>query len=125
MPIFPFIAGLAAGVIAVRLYKDEQFRAGVQSAGQKLRQKGTVAEDRLRQAAASGLEALADSSARLRDRLRHEEAAITLAAKPASGKRKPAARAAAESAKPVKPAVKPAAKPTAKSAASVSTKGRK
>ncbi|MDR0736371.1 MAG: hypothetical protein LBF51_06005 [Zoogloeaceae bacterium] len=100
MPIFPFIAGLAAGVVAVRLYKNAPLRAGLLSAGQKLRQKGTVAEGRLRQAAASGLGALADSSARLRDRLQREEAAITLAAKPASGKRKPAARAAAKSAKP-------------------------
>ncbi|MDR0673364.1 MAG: hypothetical protein LBF93_06845 [Zoogloeaceae bacterium] len=120
MPIFPFIAGLAAGVVAVRLYKNEQFRAGIASAGQKLRQRGSVAEDRLRRAAASGLGALADSSARLRDRLQHEEgaeaveAAITLAVKPASGKRKPAARAAAKS-----------VKPAAKTIASVPAKGRK
>ncbi|MDR1349912.1 MAG: hypothetical protein LBJ59_03845 [Zoogloeaceae bacterium] len=116
MPIFPFIAGLAAGVVAVRLYKNEQLRAELQSAGQKLRQKGTVAEGRLRQAAASGLGALADSSARLRDRLRREKAAITLAAKTASGKARPAA------AKAAKPVLKPAAKSDGKAAASARRK---
>ncbi|MDR3158161.1 MAG: hypothetical protein LBU11_03955 [Zoogloeaceae bacterium] len=115
MPIFPFIAGLAAGVVAVRLYRNEQLRAEFRLAGQKLRQEGIVAEDRLRRAAASGLGALADSSARLRDRLRREESAITLAAKPVSGKGKPAARVAE---KPVKPV-------GAKLAASVPAKGRK
>ncbi|MDR2625999.1 MAG: hypothetical protein LBC37_06665 [Zoogloeaceae bacterium] len=124
MPIFPFIAGLAAGVVAVRLYKNEKLRAELLSAGQKLRQKGSGAEDRLRQAAASGLGALADSSARLRDRLQRTEeteAAITLAAKPASGKRKPAARATE---KPAKSAAKPAAA-AGKPAASAPAKGRK
>jgi hypothetical protein len=114
MPIFPFIAGLAAGVVAVRLYKNEQLRAGLQSAGQTLRQKGVLAEDRLRHAAASGLSALADSSARLRDRLQREDAGdatIVLAARTASGKPRSAARASVAGA-----AAKPGAVKSATSA---------
>lgn len=68
MPL-PFFAGLAVGVIALRLYQNERLRAEIKGAGEKLRQGGARAEGKLRQTAVSGLEALAESSGRLRDRL--------------------------------------------------------
>ncbi|GHT89832.1 hypothetical protein AGMMS49545_01260 [Betaproteobacteria bacterium] len=68
MPL-PFFAGLAVGVIALRLYQNERLRAEIKDAGAKLRRSGVRAEDKLRQAAVSGLDTLAESSGRLRDRL--------------------------------------------------------
>ncbi|MDR1890082.1 MAG: hypothetical protein LBQ81_12015 [Zoogloeaceae bacterium] len=82
MPVFPFFAGLAVGVAALRLYKNERLRAEIRSAGQKLRQNGALAEGKLRQAAISGLDTLAGSSARLRDRLE-------VASRPAAKKKAP------------------------------------
>jgi hypothetical protein len=69
MPVLPFFAGLAVGVVALRLCKNGRLRDEIKDAGQKLRRGGAKAEGKLRRVAVSGLDALAGSSARLRDRL--------------------------------------------------------
>jgi hypothetical protein len=95
MPVFPFVAGLVVGVAAVRLYKNERLRAEFKDAGKKLRQGGALAEDRVRQAAVSGLGALSGASARLRDRL---DAAASAASTAPEAEKEAAST-------PVKPAV--------------------
>jgi hypothetical protein len=69
MPVFPFIAGLALGVAAVKLYKNERVRPGLEKAGRTLRATGASAQAKLREAAVSGLSAIETSSSRLREKL--------------------------------------------------------
>jgi hypothetical protein len=69
MPIFPFIAGLAAGIAVVRLYKHERVLPELEKAGRALRETATATQGKLRKAAVSGLNALETSSARLREKL--------------------------------------------------------
>ncbi|GHU00932.1 hypothetical protein AGMMS49960_10130 [Betaproteobacteria bacterium] len=86
MPVFPFFAGLAVGVVALRLSNNKRVRTEIKDVGQKLRQGSAKAESKLRRAAVSGLDALAGSSARLRDRLEaaaNQETAPEEAATPA------------------------------------------
>jgi hypothetical protein len=89
MPVLPFIAGLAVGVAAVKLYRNERFRANLRETGQRLRQSGEIAEGKLRHAAISGLDALSGSSARLRERL-EDKAEISLRAETEEAEKKDA-----------------------------------
>ncbi|MDR2637889.1 MAG: hypothetical protein LBB55_06075 [Zoogloeaceae bacterium] len=89
MPVLPFIAGLAVGVAVVKLYRDERFRANLRETGQRLRQGGGVAEEKLRHAAISGLDALSGSSARLRERLSKAEISLRTEAEEAEKKDAP------------------------------------
>jgi hypothetical protein len=95
MPL-PFFAGLVVGVVALRLYKSDRLHARIKDAGQKLRHGGTLAEVKLRRAAVSGLDALAGSSTRLRDRL---EGAPAQGTEPAEAELAPLQEAAATPAK--------------------------
>ncbi|TJZ79182.1 hypothetical protein [Chitiniphilus eburneus] len=58
MSMMPFVAGLLAGVAAVRLVRNKQTKAGLDQA-----------QTRLRQATVTGLGAIEASSARLREKL--------------------------------------------------------
>ncbi|MDR3323880.1 MAG: hypothetical protein LBS89_06730 [Zoogloeaceae bacterium] len=96
MPIYPFIAGLVAGVVAVKVAKSGRLRAGLGDARQKLRASGLATQNNLRQAAVSGLDALASSSAHLRDKLN----ATQVGATPAPETKAATASAAVSATKP-------------------------
>ena len=68
-PLFPFLAGLATGAAAIMLLKNKNPQATLEDATKKLKQQSDLAQDALRQAAVSGLNAIEASSARLRDHL--------------------------------------------------------
>lgn len=57
-PLFPFVAGVLTGVVALRLIKTDKTKAGLEKA-----------QDTLRDATVSGLEAIEHASARARKRL--------------------------------------------------------
>jgi len=57
-PLFPFAAGVLAGAVALRLLKNERTRSGLEKA-----------QDRLRGATVSSLEAIEHASARAREKL--------------------------------------------------------
>lgn len=57
-PLLPFAAGVLAGAVALRLLKTERTRSGLEKA-----------QDRLRDATVSGLEAIEHASARAREKL--------------------------------------------------------
>jgi hypothetical protein len=63
-PVFPFAAGFVAGAVAVRLLRDEKAKGRL-----------VQAQDRLREAAASGLGTIELSMARLRDKIQAAPAA--------------------------------------------------
>jgi hypothetical protein len=63
-PVFPFAAGLVAGAVAVRLLRDEKAKVRLDKA-----------QDRLREAAVSGLGTIESSMARLRDKIQAAPAA--------------------------------------------------
>ncbi|MHB1375570.1 MAG: hypothetical protein ACYC5W_12035 [Thauera sp.] len=94
-PLFPFVAGVLTGAVALRLIKTDKTKAGLEKA-----------QDTLRDATVSSLEAIEHASARARKRLAPsevEEAApvpeeTVEAAKPAARKRAPRATKAAPAA---------------------------
>lgn len=57
-PLFPFVAGVLTGAVALRLIRTDRTRAGLEKA-----------QERLRDATVSSLEALESASARARKRL--------------------------------------------------------
>jgi hypothetical protein len=63
-PVFPFAAGLVAGAVAVHLLRDEKAKVRLDKA-----------QDRLREAAVSGLGTIESSMARLRDKIQAAPAA--------------------------------------------------
>lgn len=65
LPLIPFAAGLLAGAAAIRLFRSDKARTGLNKARASLGK----AEDQLREVAVSGLTAVESSSARLRERL--------------------------------------------------------
>lgn len=101
-PLLPFAAGLLAGAVAIKMFRSEK-------ALKQLDQ----AQNRLREATVSGLSAVEQSTARLRDKLQAAAPAGETAAAPAGKK----AKAAAPSRK--SPAV---GKTTAKTAPKTATK---
>ncbi len=62
-PLFPFVAGVLTGAVALRLIKTDQTKAGLDKA-----------QDKLRDATVSSLEAIEHASARARKRLTAAEA---------------------------------------------------
>lgn len=114
-PLLPFAAGVLAGAVALRLMKADKAKAGLEKA-----------QDRLRDATVSSLEAIEQASARARQRLAGAaaEAAEPEAAEPEAPAAKadaaestPAAKAPARRAprkaapRAPKAAAKPAARP--------------
>lgn len=90
-PLFPFVAGVLTGAVALRLVKTDKTRAGLEKA-----------QDKLRDATVSSLEVIESASARARKRLTAagaEEAAppaeAAAPARPAPRKRAPRAAKAA------------------------------
>lgn len=98
-PLFPFVAGVLTGAVALRLLKTDKSKAGLEKA-----------QDKLRDATVSSLEAIENASARARKRLATPEAAEKVAAP------------AEEVSKPPKPAARKRAPRAAKAAPSVATK---
>lgn len=110
LPLLPFVAGLAVGVAAIRLYKNEKVRTELQKVGkslrkssasaeEKLRETSAEAQEKLRKAAVSSLSGIETSSARLREKLQKESSP-----KPATpAKSLPKPKAAAGTAKPKAP----------------------
>ena len=66
-PLFPFVAGVLTGAVALRLIKTDKTKAGLDKAQDK-------AQDKLRDATVSSLEAIEHASARARKRLTAAEA---------------------------------------------------
>ena len=62
-PLFPFVAGVLTGAVALRLIKTDKTKAGLDKA-----------QDKLRDATVSSLEAIEHASARARKRLTTAEA---------------------------------------------------
>ena len=62
-PLFPFVAGVLTGAVALRLIKTDKTKAGLEKA-----------QDKLRGATVSSLEAIESASARVRQRLTAEDA---------------------------------------------------
>ncbi|HRM68400.1 MAG TPA: hypothetical protein PLO71_03140 [Thauera phenylacetica] len=62
-PLFPFVAGVLTGAVALRLIKTDKTKAGLDKA-----------QDKLRDATVSSLEAIEHASARARKRLTAAEA---------------------------------------------------
>lgn len=80
LPLLPFVAGLAVGIAAVKLYKNDKVHTELQKVGktlrksgasaeEKLRETSTEAQEKLRKAAVSSLSSIETSSARLREKL--------------------------------------------------------
>ena len=63
VPLFPFVAGVLTGAVALRLIKTDKTKAGLDKA-----------QDKLRDATVSSLEAIEHASARARKRLTAAEA---------------------------------------------------
>ncbi|AVR89741.1 hypothetical protein [Thauera aromatica] len=103
-PLFPFAAGVLAGAVALRLLKNERTRSGLEKA-----------QDRLRGATVSSLEAIEHASARAREKLAAapaeaaDRAAPGSAAAAAGEAAAPAARKPAPRRRKPKAAVRPAA----------------
>jgi len=57
-PLLPFVAGMAAGAVVVKLLRSDSARAGLDKA-----------QDKIRQATVSSLAAIENSSAAMRERL--------------------------------------------------------
>lgn len=94
LPLLPFVAGIATGALAIKLWRSDKSGFGLDKAETKIRAATGSAQKKLRNATVSGLEAIEHSSAAMRERL-------TARKKPA---RKPAARkTAAKKAAPKKP----------------------
>lgn len=73
-PLFPFAAGLAAGVFGIRLLKGAK-AVDYRDVNAAARQRFDRARDNVRQAAVAGLSAVEQSSATLRAKLTPEPAA--------------------------------------------------
>lgn len=104
LPLLPFVAGIATGALAIKLWRNDKTKAGLDKAQEKLRTATADAGQKLRQATVSSLAAIEHSSAAARERLSAAPAAAPAPAKPA---RKPATK---------KPAAKKAAKPKTEAA---------
>lgn len=100
LPLLPFAAGIAAGALAIKLWRNENTRAGLDKAQEKLRAATAGAQQKLRQATVSSLAAIEHSSAAMRERLGESPASAAVPAvaeeAPAKPARKPAARKAAK-----------------------------
>ncbi len=94
LPLLPFVAGIATGALALKLWRADKSKLKLDQAQEKIRAAGDSTQKKLRSATVSGLEAIEHSSAAMRERL--------------SEKKAPAKKAAAK---------KPAAKPATKKAA--------
>ncbi|MFV0370989.1 MAG: hypothetical protein ACK5JI_05030 [Azonexus sp.] len=107
LPLLPFIAGIATGAVAIKLWRNDKTTQTLENAKVKIRE-----------ATVSSLSRLESSTAAMRDKLAVPEtetaaageAVVAAKATPARA-RKPATKAAAEPAK--KPAAKRASKPKA------------
>ncbi|MDR2925143.1 MAG: hypothetical protein LBU76_04230 [Azoarcus sp.] len=108
LPLYPFVAGLLVGAVAVRAYRAPKTRDNLKDAGKKIKKKSAEAQETLRHAAISGLSAIESSSARWRDRLQAGAgAAAENPAASAAETEKPAVKKPAS--RPRKPSAKPAA----------------
>ena len=101
-PLFPFVAGVLTGAVALRLIKTDKTKAGLDKA-----------QDKLRDATVSSLEAIEHASARARKRLTAAEA-------DEDGESMPA-----EAAEPSAPAARKRAPRAAKAAPKVDAAARK
>lgn len=99
LPLLPFAAGIATGALAIKLWRNQTTRAGIDKA-----------QDKLRQATVSGLEAIEHSSAKVRAKLAAPAAKGVAAKKPAAAKK------AAKSVRAAKPAKAAKTKPAAAAA---------
>lgn len=90
LPLLPFVAGIATGALALKLWRADKSKFKLDKAQEKIRAAGDSAQKKLRSATVSGLEAIEHSSAAMRERLSEKKAP---AKKPAA--RKPAVKKAA------------------------------
>lgn len=109
-PLLTFSAGLAAGIAAIRLLKNQKTQSAAASGRDKVRSGLDSAQETLRGAAIAGLSAVEHSSARLRTRLT-----------PAPEVDEPAPVAAA----PARKTARKTARPTAEQATPAPKRGRK
>ena len=98
LPLLPFAAGLLTGVAAIKLWRNESTRAGIDKA-----------QEKLRQVAASSVTAIKTTSARLGKRLAPENTpdAAPIPAEAPPKPRKPRSAKATKPEETVKPAVTP------------------
>lgn len=116
-PLLTFSAGLAAGIAAIRLLKNQKTQSAAASGREKVRSGLDSAQDKLRGAAIASLSAVEHSSARLRTRLTpapEAEEPVPVAAAPA---RKTARKTAPPKAEPSASAPKRGRKKAVKSSA--------
>lgn len=69
LPLYPFIAGIVVGAVAVKLYRNPKARDSLKDARQVLKERSAQAQETLRHAAMVGLNRIESSTARWRDRL--------------------------------------------------------
>ncbi len=69
LPLLPFVAGIATGALAIKLWRNQNTHAGVEKAEEKLLHAAGTAQEKLRKATVSSLEAIEHSSAKMRARL--------------------------------------------------------
>ncbi len=109
LPLLPFVAGIATGALAIKLWRNQNTRAGVEKAEEKLLHAAGTAQEKLRKATVSSLEAIEHSSAKMRARLTAPQAAVKTAAKKPAATRKPAKTTkSAKTAKVAKPSAEAA-----------------
>ena len=102
LPLLPFVAGIATGALVLKLWRTDKSKLKLDEAQEKIRSATDTAQKKLRNVTASGLEAIEQSSAKMRKRLSAEGAPIESAA--AAPDVVPVApKVAAKKAKPKKP----------------------
>lgn len=69
LPLLPFVAGIATGALAIKLWRGQNARTGLGQAQEKLQAATGTAKEKLRKATVSSLAAIEQSSAKLRTRL--------------------------------------------------------
>ncbi len=92
-PLFPFAIGLVVGAAGIKLVRTGKAKKQIEEA-----------QSYLRSATVSGLSAIEQSSARLRDRLQEEPSEAPQEEAPAARRSKPAAKPAAKPAPKRRPA---------------------
>jgi hypothetical protein len=94
LPLLPFVAGIATGALALKLWRTDKSKLKLDQAQEKIRGASDTAQKKLRAATVSGLEAIEHSSAAMRERLSEKKTP----AKKATARKttaKPAAKKAA------------------------------
>lgn len=89
--LLPFVAGIATGALAIKLWRNQTTRAGLDKAQDKLRQVTGTAKEKLRKSTVSSLDAIEHSSAKMRAKLEKPAATAKPGVKELASPRKPAA----------------------------------